>query len=314
MFRARYTAVIVAAALAAAWPATARASDGWLWPVDGEVVLAYGRTYESAAGKTCTHGGIDIGSEPGASVRSCVSGQVAFAGRVPAGEGAQAFAVTVLTSDGLRISYLPLRSLSIHNGENVAAGDTLGKLDERGDASSAQTHLHVGVRRGGTQLDPATFLRSGTSAPPAAAVEPPVAKGTGPGLPTHSNTVVPAASAPSAVRAPHRAPVEAGAADPVPAPVTTLEQAIGSATRASSGMVAGAPALTRVRELAESPVLNVSQVLSDVRSGRGWLVGLLTKLGIAAVAGACLLPVLRDARGVGVARTAQVALARRTVR
>jgi hypothetical protein len=301
MFRVRFAAAIAAVALVASWPAPAWAG-GWPWPVAGQVVLPYGQQYTSAGGTKCTHGGMDIGAEPGATVRSCVSGQVTFSGRVPAGEGAQAFAVTVLTSDGLRVTYLPLRSISVKRDESVSAGGVLGELAEGGDASSARTHVHLGVRRGETRLDPASFLGSGTAVAPAAPVAPRAAKRTGPGLPVRSRAGSPWTARSAVTRA-----------TPVPSHDTamSLGKALHLAVGSSSSVLAATPTLSRVRSFGDAPVLDAARLMADLRSGRSWLAEWLVRLALAAVGGACVVPVLRSARGAGRARQALPVLARR---
>jgi hypothetical protein len=316
MLSSRRAVLFAVVALTMAWPAPVQASVGWTWPVTGPVVLAYGSTYVGSSGKTCTHGGLDIGSDSGTSVRSSVSGQVSFAGRVPAGEGAQAFAVTVLTADGLRVTYLPLRSVSVHRGENVSGGEPLGVLDASGDASAAQSHLHFGVRRGDTQLDPASFLGSASpQVPVAAPVKPPASKSSGPGLPVRPRSTAPA-PARSSVHSPSGAPVRSKVTAPnaARAGATSLDAAIKSAAGASSGVLARTPALTRVREVSEAPVLDLTRAIADLRSGQGWLAGLLTRLALVAVGGACVAPVMRGIRTAAAARRPDVALARRPVR
>jgi hypothetical protein len=310
MSKFRIALALVVVALLAVWPATANASGGWPWPLSGKIVLAYGRTYTGARGTTCTHGGIDIGSEAGTPVRACASGQIAFAGRVPAGEGAQTFAVTVLTADGLRVTYLPLRSISVRRGENVSGGETLGVLAAAGDASCAQTHLHLGVRRGGTQLDPAAFLGAVEPAATSAAT-PSATKGVGSGLPVRVHTP---SAAYGATHAAQGVSAHAGASSVTLRAQVSLEQAVRIAAGSSSSALARIPALTRVREVESSPVLDVSRMMSDLRSGRGWLAALLARLALVAVGGACVLPVLRSVRGARAARGVQVALARRPVR
>jgi hypothetical protein len=314
MFRTKTAVALVAAALVVAWPAHAGASTGWPWPVAGSVVLAYGRTYTGAQGKTCSHGGIDIGAQPGAGVGSCVSGQITFAGHVPAGEGAQTFAVTVLGADGLRVTCLPLRSISVRRGENVSAGQTLGILAESGDASSSQTHLHLGVRRGEAQLDPASFLGSDVPveahAPVGPAV-PPAAKTVGPGLPVRSHAT---SSSARALPAGPGVPVRSASPAPTPGTATSLEQAIRGAAKTSSSVLANTPVLTRVPEIGATPVLNASRMIADVRSGQGWLSWLFARLVLIGIGGACVLPVLRGARDAGLAHSARLEVARRSAR
>lgn len=150
-------------------PPVAGAEGGSVrWPLDraSEVALAYGAAYPAGGGMR-THSGADIAAEPGETARSCVGGEVAFAGRVPGPDGSSVLAVTVLTLDGLRVTCLPMEELDVAAGRVVSAGEAIGSVAGEGDGSSADPHVHVGVRRGETYLDPMTVLR----APPATAGE-----------------------------------------------------------------------------------------------------------------------------------------------
>jgi hypothetical protein len=332
MFQQRCAALLAIVFLLAGLPSPALATGDWRWPVSGDVVLAYGRTYTGVSGKACTHGGVDIGAPSGTTVRACCGGEVAFAGRVPAGEGAQAFAVTVLTGDGLRVTYLPLRSASVAKGDGVSAGGTLGVLDGSGDASSAGAHLHLSVSRGDTKLDPESFLGTAQSAPtvpdpapspapvpkpvpaPDAAASAPAQSGSAPAAGSQASAPARVAH-PSAVAVPGRAPVAAPSARAVTsdAAATALQRAIGSAVRDPSGLVA-APSLTRVRQVADPTVLDVERMVADLRSGQGVVTSWLLRLALVALAAACVVPVLRSAQAAGAAKAVEPAVARRTVR
>jgi murein DD-endopeptidase MepM/ murein hydrolase activator NlpD len=77
-------------------------------------------------------------------VRAIGDGLVVFAGAVAGNR-----AVTVLHADGLRSSYSYLADVLVADGERVAIGQGVGIAGER---------LHLGVRSGGTYLDPAALF------------------------------------------------------------------------------------------------------------------------------------------------------------
>lgn len=135
-------------------------------PVGGRprLLLAFGVPYE-AEGSSRVHHGLDLGAPARAEVAAAGAGTVTFAGRLPAGEGAETRGVTVQTADGLKVTVLPLDTTAVHTGEVVAAGDRLGTLAAHGDASSAEPHVHLSVRQGETYLDPASLLTGLTEAP-----------------------------------------------------------------------------------------------------------------------------------------------------
>jgi len=168
MFGRRCTGVLFAVLVALA-PRVASGA-GWAWPVGGSVVLPYAAAWTDAAGRTCTHGGVDIAANGGAPVTASVGGRVSFAGRVPAASGGSVLAVSVVTADGLRVTYMPLAAADVSTGCDVEAGSRLGTLADTGDRSLREPHLHLSVHRGETAIDPAAFLEGpATIAAPAAA-------------------------------------------------------------------------------------------------------------------------------------------------
>src|SRR3954447_25057172 len=100
--------------LALAPPASAA---DWIWPVRGEVITPYRNgTDPYAAGQ---HRGIDIASPVGTRVVAATRGSVTFAGVA----GSSGLTVAIRTADGrFDTSYLHLSSLSVHDGDSVAAG------------------------------------------------------------------------------------------------------------------------------------------------------------------------------------------------
>jgi hypothetical protein len=291
-------ALCAAAVLSLLQPVQAVASGGWAWPAEGPVATAYGVRYTSAQGVSCTHGGVDIAASAGTTVRACVAGEVVFSGQVPAGEGERSWAVTVLTADGLRVSYLPLRRASVSKGAGVREGTALGDLAGEGDSSSAAPHLHLGVRRGDTRLDPLSLLGERGAAPTATSPEPPhPSPGAAPAVP-HA---APSAShaAPSSARAPARAgaPASAGVA-----------QAPALLPHAS---MPGVPTLTRMPQASDIPAVRTAEVAADIEATRNFLQGLLLRLGLAGLAGACAWPVLRGVLNGHAGRPVAVVATRR---
>lgn len=154
------------------------------------VLLGFGAEYRAPDGATRVHQGLDLAGEAGAQVGSLAAGEVVFAGKVPADEGGQVFAVTVRTADDVLVTLHPLASVVVARGETVASGQALGELAASGDGSSAGTHLHASARRSGVYIDPAFLLRTD------AAQEPP--PDPAPQLRPRTIDDAPAASAPAA--------------------------------------------------------------------------------------------------------------------
>lgn len=277
--------------LALVAPAPAHGSGGWPWPLDGARLTGYGARYVSSQGVTCTHGGIDIAAAAGAPVSACTPGAVVFSGPVPAGEGARAWAVTVLTADGLRVTYLPLERTSVLEGETVAAGAVLGTVAGSGDPSSPGSHLHLGVRRGEVRLDPLALLEADSEEAHAASERPAdavvSADPSRTGVPS-SIPVVPPRSASTPLRSPASGRASAPAAD--------------AASRGGSGQIPvlfpsaampESPLLRRIPRVSDAPQLRTAVVAADVASMRRVLGVVLARLGLIGLAGACAWPTLR---------------------
>ncbi len=142
MSRYRSLLVLVLLALTAGRAGPA-AADTALYrpPVDAPVVDGF-RLPNGPYG--AGNRGLEYDTVPGQAVRAIGDGLVVFAGPV-----AGIRYVTVLHPDGLRSSVGYLAELLVSAGERVAIGQVVGTAGER---------LHLGVRSGGTYLDPAALF------------------------------------------------------------------------------------------------------------------------------------------------------------
>ncbi len=308
MFHRRVAAAILIAAVGIPC-VTARAAGCWPWPLGSTIALGYGASYTAPDGRRCTHGGVDIPAAAGTPVRACADGIVSFAGLVPAGAGSRSFAVSVLTDDGLTISYVPLDRPPVTAGARVSAGDTVGFLAAGGDASSDIPHLHLGVRRGDRRLDPSAFLCSAPGAPASPAADPTaVAPVVGP---PSVPAPVPAAPARPGVPRP-RAPVRVAVSGAVGSPVTGACTERGVSAPPSGARVSASPvpmpatgeggaassgSRSAQRSSAWLPIspLRVSDLVEAVAAASERAMAWLVRLLAAAAAIACILPVWRAA-------------------
>ena len=158
-------ALIALATAVLSFAPPAVATDGWTWPVAGELITPYRNgTDPYASGQ---HRGIDIGAPVGTPVVAAAAGEVRFAGTA----GSNGLTVSIRTADGYDTSYLHLSALSVPAGAAVSAGDRLGAVGTTGSRSAEAPHLHFGVREAGSRhayIDPLTLL----GAPPAPAPAP----------------------------------------------------------------------------------------------------------------------------------------------
>ena len=303
--------VVAAFIVALAAPASAHGAGGWGWPVDGTVALRYGAPYVAADGRACTHGGLDIAAPAGDSVRACCAGEVVFAGLVPGGMGVRVWAVTVLTGDGLRVSYLPLASAAVRKGGAVAAGDRLGALSSSGDASDPGTHLHLGVKRGSAPLDPLSLLgdRSRLVTSPGTSSGGASVGSGGPVVraPAARSSSAPGSTAPYAARVPAGSPAPAGSA------AAARSAGAGALTAATlDGVLAhigDAPPIARIEPLAAPAALNTGRARADLMRWRGAALSLALQAALLLIAAACVRAVAKNAAAAG--ERAMPALARR---
>ncbi|MFD4260534.1 murein hydrolase activator EnvC family protein [Streptomyces sp. NPDC058534] len=129
-------------------PAVAR----W-WPVGTRPAVLRGwEPPASAYGPG--HRGVDLAAAGGAPVRAVAAGRVSFAGRV-AGRGVVSLELTGTGDPPLRTTYEPVAA-SVREGDDVAAGEVLGRVEPTGSHCTAC--LHWGLLRGDLYLDPLSLL------------------------------------------------------------------------------------------------------------------------------------------------------------
>lgn len=264
---------------------------GWSAPLsEWSVIAPYGAECPSG-----THRGVDLAAEAGAAVVAPSSGSVAFAGRVPADGGGTCGAVTIDTPDGLRISLMPLDEVSVTAGSGIVVGDALGTLAATGDASSAEPHLHLGLRRGDAYLDPTALLPATPVAAPPVAPSVPIAgvsqEGPGAAAPPGA-TAGSAATSPSLAVA-HSATqvVSASAAGAEQSATTGLSASVRSRQLLADG---GAPEPSVLRPELRLADRRVTLSVPPVSPQQGISVALL--LGMLAVAAGIAVPRLAAAR------------------
>jgi murein DD-endopeptidase MepM/ murein hydrolase activator NlpD len=144
--------VVIAAVMASAvGAAPARAAgSAWRWPVLGVLVVVRG--FEPpptpyAAG----HRGVDLAAGVGSVVVAAGNGVVAFAGSVGN------VGVVTIRHGPLRTTYEPVVS-SVRVGQQVDAGEVIGKIGPPTGHCGRQSCLHWGLLRGQDYLDPRLLL------------------------------------------------------------------------------------------------------------------------------------------------------------
>jgi murein DD-endopeptidase MepM/ murein hydrolase activator NlpD len=135
-----------------AWPAAP--ARVFRWPLDGAPRVV--RRFDPPAQPWLPgHRGVDLAGRPGAVVRAAGAGRVRFAGRI-----AGRFVVSVDHAGGLRTTYEPVEPV-VRTGDEVAAGDPIGRLASGHPGCVMSACLHWGLRRGDVYLDPLALVGLG---------------------------------------------------------------------------------------------------------------------------------------------------------
>ncbi|MDR5865572.1 peptidoglycan DD-metalloendopeptidase family protein [Halomonas koreensis] len=117
----------------------------WQWPVDGEVIGAFGEGGSITAG-------IDIGGRKGQSVKAAGPGIVVYAGSGVRGYGNL---ILIKHNDQFLSAYAHNEALSVEENDVVEAGEVIATM---GDSDAQDVRLHFEVRKDGQPQDPLTYL------------------------------------------------------------------------------------------------------------------------------------------------------------
>jgi murein DD-endopeptidase MepM/ murein hydrolase activator NlpD len=126
-----------------------RRSSGWRWPLLGPITQRFGQSLT----KYGFHQGIDIDGQTGDRVRAARGGRVVVAGRY---DGCGGLEVHIDHGGGISSWYRHLSRIDVTTGVAVAAGTAIGRVGDTG--CSLGSHLHFGIRKGSTFVDPLRYL------------------------------------------------------------------------------------------------------------------------------------------------------------
>lgn len=132
-------------------PAPAGSGQGFIWPVKGKVISAFG-----PKGAGLHNDGINIAARKGAAVRAVENGVVAYVGNE-----LRAFGNLVLIkhSDGWVSTYAHAEEILVARGDRVRKGQVIARVGSSGNAREPQ--LHFELRRGKNAVDPLEYLPRG---------------------------------------------------------------------------------------------------------------------------------------------------------
>lgn len=139
-----------------------KASGGWAAPLDTLTPTSgFGPRGSPCAGCSNNHQGQDFGGATGTPIYAACDGTVDFAGTM-SGYGNITF---INCGGGIRTGYAHQSEIGVTAGQQVKAGDTIGKVGNTGVGTGS--HLHFEVRTNapagggglsGTPVDPAGFM------------------------------------------------------------------------------------------------------------------------------------------------------------
>ena len=123
-------------------------TGGFIWPVKGEIIIEFG---PSARG--VHNDGVNIAADKGTPVTVSATGTVAFVG-----DNIKNFGKLVLVKHdgGLITAYAHLESISVREGDVLAAGDSIGNVGSTGRVDRPQ--LHFEIRKSRQPIDPRSLI------------------------------------------------------------------------------------------------------------------------------------------------------------
>jgi murein DD-endopeptidase MepM/ murein hydrolase activator NlpD len=133
----------------AAPAASTKRSSAWRWPLIGPITQYFGQHLTEYG----FHQGIDINGDTGDPVVAAHAGRVVVAGYWDSCGGLQ---VHIDHGNGFESWYRHLSAINVRAGQRVSAGTFVGRVGATGCAFGS--HLHFGVRRGSTFVDPLRYL------------------------------------------------------------------------------------------------------------------------------------------------------------
>jgi murein DD-endopeptidase MepM/ murein hydrolase activator NlpD len=132
----------------------ARGQGSLDWPLRGEIVGRFGPETHPRFNTTTINNGIDIRAAIGTPVRAVAKGRVDFTSE---DYGTYGQMVILNHGDGYYSLYGHLSDISVSNGQEVSAGQVIGRSGDSGSLKGPV--LHFEVRKGAGALDPQSWLR-----------------------------------------------------------------------------------------------------------------------------------------------------------
>ncbi|KIT17181.1 M23 family metallopeptidase [Jannaschia aquimarina] len=124
-------------------------------PLDHPVRGSYKRTSGFGPRWGRMHSGVDFAAARGTPIHATAAGTVTHAGW----QSGYGKLIKIRHPFGFETRYAHLNRIRVAEGQRVSRGERIGDMGTTG--RSTGVHLHYEIRRGGTALDPATFISAG---------------------------------------------------------------------------------------------------------------------------------------------------------
>lgn len=124
----------------------------WPCPASGRITSGFGSRKSPTKGASTYHNGIDIGAPTGSAIVAAASGEVVTATY----SGSAGNYIMISHGGGIYTLYMHCSKLNVSVGQQVKAGQTIGKVGSTG--YSTGPHLHFGIRAGGSYLNPSKYV------------------------------------------------------------------------------------------------------------------------------------------------------------
>ena len=128
-------------------------------PVAGQIVQGFRGeelVYNATLGDWRTHNGVDMSCAADAAVKSAVAGKVVNMYE----DGLWGQVVEVDAGETVwRYTGLDKTTLKVNTGDELEAGQMIGKIGETMAETGAETHLHLEVLKGGNYVDPEHYFQ-----------------------------------------------------------------------------------------------------------------------------------------------------------
>ncbi len=123
-----------------------------IWPVQGWVTSGFGMRPDPFSNRRQMHNGMDIVAPYGSKIVAPAAGIVEFAGW-KSGWGR---CLEIDHGNGIVTFFAHCRSLKVRAGDSVKRGDAIATVGSSG--RSTGSHLHYGVRRNGSWVNPRSYI------------------------------------------------------------------------------------------------------------------------------------------------------------